>query len=141
MNTQTSFDLDQPVKLTHDLTIETFLKFDEATKEFNVRGHSFALHDLKNTKEEHLSLVDDIDAIIEAMDYYCAFLERALQIKDVYGFKVYGGRAIAEHLRWHTHHQDGSRLYKVQNNLTPRIVALAMVMFPELDGFFRRHGG
>lgn len=68
-----------------------------------------------------------------------AFCTQAIHHKLVGGYSLYGGRAIMEHLRWHTNASDNSRMYKISNDITPKFCALSMEILPELKDFFRTH--
>ena len=86
--------------------------------------------------------IDDADCITmqNNLELFTAFISLAFHRKRVGKFEIYGGRAIMEHLRWHTNKHDNSRMYKISNDITPRFCAVSMELFPQLNGFFRKQG-
>lgn len=78
--------------------------------------------------------------IIESLAYFNAVIDRTLYLLTIENRTRYGMKAVAEHLRWCSKAEDGSVLFKVNNNLTSDINHLLVRMFPALDGFYQVRG-
>lgn len=74
--------------------------------------------------------------IIESFDYFNAVVDLTLYLKETEKRTRYGMAAVRERLRWDSKLEDGSVLFKINNNLTPDINRLMVKMFPELIGFY-----
>lgn len=68
--------------------------------------------------------------------FFDAFVSMAKRTKSK-GFKNYGAKGLVEIMRWHTPIRDGGKLFKICNDYTSGLARLAMLVEPELDGFFR----
>lgn len=73
--------------------------------------------------------------IIDSLSYIDHVIERLYEIKYIKRLKRYGMKAIAEHLRYESKAEDGSTLFKVNNNLSADINHWLVRTFPELNGF------
>jgi hypothetical protein len=56
-------------------------------------------------------------------------------VKYVERLNRYSTKAAAEHCRWKSVASDGSKLFKVNNNMTADLNQFLLVTFPELRGF------
>lgn len=52
------------------------------------------------------------------------------------GFDHYSMRTLVEVTRHHTSLRQRDVVFKIQNNVTPDLARLAIILFPELEGFF-----
>ncbi len=68
---------------------------------------------------------------------YQAFVEIALKAKRA-GMRRWSARAIIEVLRYETAISDADKVFKINNNQTPKLAQRAMSEQPELVGFFQR---
>ena len=52
----------------------------------------------------------------------------------------YSARTIVEYIRHNTQLQSDDKLFKINNNLTPKMARISMVVFPRLNGLFETRG-
>ena len=75
------------------------------------------------------------NAMQESLDYIDHLIAHIYRIKYVEKLNRYSCKAAAEFCRWQSIAADGSKLFKVDNNLTADINQWLLRTFPELEGF------
>ncbi len=73
--------------------------------------------------------------MLDSIEYIDHVINRLYEVKYVLRLPRYGMKAVSEHLRWQSTTEDGSKLFKVNNNLTADINHWLLRTFPELQGF------
>lgn len=92
------------------------------------------IHDYRVTNNDSIS-IEQSYKLSANQDLYTAFLIEAHKVAAKRDH--YSARTIMEVLRHNSYASDDDPRYKINNDITPLMAKMSMLMFPSLNGLFK----